>query len=190
MRDWALVVSYCLSAGSLRTCLLLLGSTAARHAGRCQSTLCRPRGCCFGYPGRLPGNALTPTDCRSYLQHSASERRCQWASAPHESWTGGLAWEIQGLHFLSDRMPPMPNQDSVDLTFLQTVRVMNRVYKSVLLLVVLAGILLFLKGWLRTGFAVSIIAVFDFGRRFGFDKGFLIGLDRGYRNGVKKASGV
>ena len=93
--------------------------------------------------------------------------------------------------------PPPPvtpasvqNQDSPDLTFLQTVRVMNRVYKSVLLLVVLVGIIFFIKGWLMIGFTISIIAVFDFGRRYCFDKGFLIGLDRGYRNGLKKAASV
>lgn len=80
------------------------------------------------------------------------------------------------------------NHDSVDLTFLQTVRVMNRVYKSVLLLVVLVGIIFFIRGWSKTGFAVSIIAVFDFGRRYGFDKGFLVGLDRGYRNALHKAT--
>lgn len=80
------------------------------------------------------------------------------------------------------------NQDSVDLTFLQTVRVMNRVYKSVLLLVVLFGTVCFFRGWLKTGFAISIIAVFDFGRRYGFDRGFLVGLDRGYRNALKKAN--
>jgi hypothetical protein len=70
----------------------------------------------------------------------------------------------------------MENQSIPDLTFLQTVRVMNRVYKSVLLFAVLAGIILFLKGWLKVGFAVSIIAAFDFGRRYGFDKGFWAGL--------------
>jgi len=85
-------------------------------------------------------------------------------------------------------MRMMQNQDSPDLTFLQTVRVMNRVYKSFLLLVVLVGIVFFVEGWLRTGFAISIIAVFDFGRRYGFDRGFLVGLDRGYRNGLKKAN--
>lgn len=82
----------------------------------------------------------------------------------------------------------MQNQEPLDLTFLQTVRVMNRVYKSVLLLAVLVGIILFVRGWARAGFAVSIVAVFDFGRRYGFDKGFLIGLDRGYRNGLKEGA--
>jgi hypothetical protein len=85
-------------------------------------------------------------------------------------------------------MRMMQNQDSADLTFLQTVRVMNRVYKSVLLLVVLAGIVFFVKGWPRTGFAISTVAVFDFGQRYGFDRGFLIGLDRGYRNALNKAA--
>jgi hypothetical protein len=70
-------------------------------------------------------------------------------------------------------MPLMQDQDSPDLTFLQTVRVMNRVYKSVLLLVVVAGIILFVGGWMKTGFAISIVATFDFGRRYGFDRGFL-----------------
>lgn len=77
----------------------------------------------------------------------------------------------------------MNSQSLPDLSFLQTVRVMNRVYKSVLLLLVLTGVILFFYGWERTGFAVSVIAVFDFGRRYGFDKGFLIGLDRGYHKG-------
>lgn len=78
------------------------------------------------------------------------------------------------------------NPEPVDLTFLQTIRVMNRIYKVALVLVVFTGIILFIRGRERIGFSLTILAVFDFGRRYGFDKGFLIGLDRGYQKGLGK----
>ena len=71
-----------------------------------------------------------------------------------------------------------------NMTFLQIIKIMNKVYKTVLFCLITLGIILFLKGYRTVGFIISLICVFDFGRRLGFDKGYLMG----YGNGRKSIS--
>ncbi len=59
---------------------------------------------------------------------------------------------------------------------------MNKIYKIALFCLTVLGGVLFILGHQLVGFVLSVICIFDFGRRLGFDQGFFIGYCRGKQN--------
>jgi hypothetical protein len=69
-----------------------------------------------------------------------------------------------------------------NLNFIQTIKIVNKTYKMILITLIIVGLVLFFSGWQTIGFIITLLPAVDFARRYGFDKGYF----RGYEDGRAK----